>query len=87
MIVQHFILHDGPEERARDLILAAGLFAEEIHDEIWVFNQGFWYKDHNLWVEVQKADWKDVILDDGMILFYVDLTGYLNTFEQTSTNH
>jgi SpoVK/Ycf46/Vps4 family AAA+-type ATPase len=23
-----------------------------------------WNKDHNLWVEVQKADWADVILDE-----------------------
>ena len=23
-----------------------------------------WNKDHNLWVEIQKADWADVILDE-----------------------
>jgi transitional endoplasmic reticulum ATPase len=35
-----------------------------LHDEIWVFNQGIWRKDPGLWQEVQKADWKDVILDE-----------------------
>jgi transitional endoplasmic reticulum ATPase len=45
-------------------LLAAGAWANALHDEIWVFNQGFWQKDHGLWVEVQKADWKDVILKD-----------------------
>lgn len=60
--VQHFILHEGPEEPARDFVLAAGIWREQLHDEIWVFNQGFWEKDHGLWVEVQKADWKDVVL-------------------------
>lgn len=62
--IQHFILHDGPEDPARNLILTAGIWREELHDEIWVFNQGFWAKDHGLWTEIQKADWKDVVLKD-----------------------
>ncbi|TFK43716.1 P-loop containing nucleoside triphosphate hydrolase protein [Crucibulum laeve] len=61
---QAFILHEGPEGPARSLLLAAGAWSDQLHDEIWVFNQGFWSKDHGLWVEVQKADWKDVILKD-----------------------
>jgi transitional endoplasmic reticulum ATPase len=59
----HFILHQGSEEPARELILSAGIWANTLHDEILVFNQGFWYKDPRLWQELQKADWKDVILD------------------------
>ncbi|KIM91080.1 hypothetical protein PILCRDRAFT_811596 [Piloderma croceum F 1598] len=62
--VQHFILHEGPEDAAREFILAAGIWREQLHDEIWVFNQGFWNKDHGLWTEIQKADWKDVVLKD-----------------------
>ena len=62
--LQYFILHEGPEDPARDLVLAAGIWREQLHDEIWVFNQGFWSKDHGLWTEIQKADWKDVILKD-----------------------
>ncbi|KAL0949354.1 hypothetical protein HGRIS_009423 [Hohenbuehelia grisea] len=59
---QYFILHDGPEDPARSLLLRVGIWADQLHDEIWVFNQGFWSKDRGLWEEVQKADWKDVIL-------------------------
>lgn len=29
-----------------------------------MFNQGYWQKNHNLWVEVQKAKWSDVILKE-----------------------
>ena len=29
-----------------------------------MFNQGFWDKDPGLWEEVQKANWKDVILNE-----------------------
>ncbi|KAF8165526.1 P-loop containing nucleoside triphosphate hydrolase protein [Crassisporium funariophilum] len=61
---QYFILHEGPEEVSRLLILASGAWSDQLHDEIWVFNQGFWRKDQGLWKEVQKADWKDVILKD-----------------------
>ncbi|KAJ7498746.1 P-loop containing nucleoside triphosphate hydrolase protein [Mycena latifolia] len=58
------VLHQGPEEPARSLVLKAGLWSQTLHEEIWVFNQGFWLKDHPLWVDIQKGDWKDVILSD-----------------------
>ncbi|VDC06307.1 unnamed protein product [Peniophora sp. CBMAI 1063] len=61
---QHFILHDGPKGPAHTMLLAAGVFADALHNEIWVFNQGFWDKDAGLWNEIQKASWDDVILED-----------------------
>lgn len=60
---QFFILHDGTEQPAREMMLAVGAWSYDLQEEIWVFNQT-WQKDHNLWVEVQKADWDDVILED-----------------------
>ncbi|XP_006460332.1 hypothetical protein AGABI2DRAFT_192071 [Agaricus bisporus var. bisporus H97] len=61
-ITQSYILHEGPEDPARLLLLNIGAWSHELHDEVWVFNQGFWNKDRGLWDEIQKADWKDVIL-------------------------
>ena len=29
-----------------------------------MFDSGYWFKDHNLWVEAQKANWDDVILKE-----------------------
>ncbi|KAJ7129496.1 P-loop containing nucleoside triphosphate hydrolase protein [Mycena epipterygia] len=63
-VTMYFVLHEGPEDPARSLILKSGLWDQSLHDEIWVYNQGFWQKDHPLWVDIQKADWKDVILKD-----------------------
>ena len=60
----HNVVWPGPEEVSRLLLLAAGAWADQLHEEIWVYNQGFWRKDHGLWKEIQKADWKDVILKD-----------------------
>lgn len=60
-----FLVHEGVDEQpSKDLLIAAGGWFQASHDEIWVFNQGFWDKDPGLWQEVQKANWKDVILDE-----------------------
>ncbi|KAJ7904686.1 P-loop containing nucleoside triphosphate hydrolase protein [Mycena olivaceomarginata] len=56
------ILHQG---RRPELIMKHGLWSSSLHNEIWVYNQGYWQKDYALWQSIQTADWKDVILDDG----------------------
>ena len=61
---QQYLIHDGPDEPSRQLLLAAGIWQNDLHEEIYVFNQGFWNKDHSLWLEVQKARWEDVILKE-----------------------
>lgn len=63
-MVQHYILHEGPEQPARALLLAAGAWATQLHEEVLIFNSGFWQKDHSLWLDIQKANWADVILKD-----------------------
>lgn len=60
-----FLVREGASEQpSRDLIIAAGGWSQALHDEVWVFNQGFWDRDPGLWQEVQKANWGDVILDE-----------------------
>lgn len=49
-----------------DLILAAGSFWNQLHDEILVFDNGYWQKSHKLWESVQNSTWEDVILDPSM---------------------
>lgn len=72
----------GPEERARLLLLSIGAWSHELHDEIWVFNQGFWNKDHGLWEEIQKADWNDVILkEDFKKALQKDVYGFFSAEE------
>lgn len=60
----YFILHDGPEQPARDLLLAVCLYAEQTHSEIWVFNRGSWSKNATLWTEIEASSWDDVILKE-----------------------
>lgn len=33
-------------------------------DVVWVFDRGFWEPSRDLWREVSRASWADVILDD-----------------------
>ncbi|GLB33979.1 putative ATPase associated with various cellular activities (AAA) [Lyophyllum shimeji] len=78
--IARYILHDGPEDPSRLLLLAAGAWAVQLHDEIWVFNQGYWQKDHGLWAEIQKADWKDVILKkDFKMSLQKDVYGFFSS--------
>ncbi|KAI0268229.1 P-loop containing nucleoside triphosphate hydrolase protein [Gloeopeniophorella convolvens] len=60
---QTFVLYEGPQSFTRELLLAAGVWADQLHDELWVFNQ-FWTKDSGLWQAIQGASWDDVILED-----------------------
>jgi len=76
-----FLVHEGTSEQpSKDLLIAAGGWAHALHDEIWVFNQGLWDKDRGLWKEVQKANWKDVILDeDFKATLHKDVFGFFSS--------
>lgn len=67
IIRAHYFLHSEKEKTdIEDIVLQACAYAMELHQEILVLNNGVWSKDHALWKSVQKADWKDVILDEAM---------------------
>jgi transitional endoplasmic reticulum ATPase len=61
---EHFILHEGPTTFTRELLVAAGVWSDQLHQEIWVYNQT-WQKNAGLWHEIQKGSWDAVILEDG----------------------
>ncbi|RFU33130.1 hypothetical protein B7463_g3246, partial [Scytalidium lignicola] len=54
----------GAAQKSTDaLIEACSNWEQELHDEVLVFDGGFWQKNKELWQNVQKASWDDVILD------------------------
>lgn len=64
--IHQFLVHEKTTQAANDvskLITAVGQWASELHEEIWVFDQGRWTKDKGLWKGVEKSHWKNVILD------------------------
>ena len=52
-------------EKTKALVLSANIWSEMIHEQIWVFDQGRWSKDNELWQMIQSGSWEDLILDEG----------------------
>ena len=59
----HYIL-SASSHAADELIVAATEWAVELHNQVWVFDGGYWQKSSELWQSMQKAEWKDVILEE-----------------------
>ncbi|KAI0802370.1 ATPase [Xylaria sp. FL0064] len=78
----HYVLCAEPV-RAENLILAAGSWANELHGEVWVFDQGFWRKSAELYQSIQGASWDNVILDEGMKKAIID--DHVSFFESRGT--
>ncbi|KAL8712663.1 MAG: hypothetical protein Q9220_003195 [cf. Caloplaca sp. 1 TL-2023] len=59
------------------LLLAVGRYWHELHNEVLVFDSGYWSKSHKLWETVQNSTWDDVILDPEM---KQSIVGEMNKF-------
>jgi AAA+ superfamily predicted ATPase len=64
-IKNHYIL-TGNVHKVDELIRDATKWSMQLHNEVWVFDQGWWQKSAQLYNSVQKANWDDVILDEDM---------------------
>ncbi|KAK5147836.1 hypothetical protein LTR32_000762 [Rachicladosporium monterosium] len=68
----HYILSDRKDGgavhsvAADRLVIKCGKWSSELHEEIYVFDNGHWQKNEDLWKAVQSASWDDVILDPAM---------------------
>jgi hypothetical protein len=58
-----FLLSPSVEATDR-LLLEAGQWSSVLHNEIYVFDQGYWSKSSELYESVMKASWDDVILKE-----------------------
>lgn len=54
----------GSSKESTDaLLVAAGEYGNELHEEVLVFDRGYWQKSHELWQSVQNSLWENVILN------------------------
>ncbi|KAH8674182.1 P-loop containing nucleoside triphosphate hydrolase protein [Xylariales sp. PMI_506] len=84
-VLNYYIL--GPSKQvAESLILSAGRWGADLHDEVWVFDGGMWQKSRELFESVRGASWDAVILDEGMkrdiIDDHLDFFGSRETYRQ-----
>jgi len=63
--VMHYILSNA-SHKVDELIKNATQWGSELHNEVWVFDGGFWQKSAELYNSVQKSSWESVILDEDM---------------------
>lgn len=54
------------EHKLDELLKVASMWGSQLHNEVWVFDQGYWQKSAELYNSVQKASWENVILDEDM---------------------
>lgn len=80
---------DIGSESIEALVLEASIWAEESHQEVWIYDQGRWSKDAELYRMVQDASWDDLILDEKMKRAIVrDVIGFFDareTYQELST--
>ena len=88
---RYYVLHQprmaGELDRAGSeaieaLILAAGIWSQQIHRQVWVFDQGRWTKEKELWRMVQGGSWNDLILEESTKKAIMrDVMGFFDTRE------
>lgn len=64
-ITNQYILTTN-EHKLDELLKLASLWGQQLHNEVWVFDQGYWQKSAELYNSVQKAEWDSVILNEDM---------------------
>ena len=52
----------GQTKTVDELIKAASQYANDLHEEVYVFDQEEWTKSSDLWESVQQSTWDDVCL-------------------------
>ncbi|KAK1909185.1 hypothetical protein P3342_011263 [Pyrenophora teres f. teres] len=63
--IMHYILSNA-SHKVDELIKNATKWGSELHNEVWVFDGGYWLKSAELYNSVQKSSWDNVILDEDM---------------------
>ena len=69
-------------EAIEALILAAGIWSQQLHRQVWAYDHGRWHKDEELWRMVQGGSWKDLILEESTKKAIMrDVIGFFDTRE------
>lgn len=58
---------DGLHHKKVDALLtAAGIWTQDVHEQVWVYDDQEWSKSSSLWRAVQGTTWDDVVLEPSM---------------------
>ncbi|KAL8943580.1 MAG: hypothetical protein Q9211_000934 [Gyalolechia sp. 1 TL-2023] len=74
---------NGQSQTVDKLIVAASKHIDHLNNEIWVYDRGYWRKNHKLWKSVQACSWDDVILNpDVKTQLIGDIEGFFDRQEE-----
>lgn len=62
----YLITPEGLSKLVDDLLLIVARWTSRLHNEVYVFDDGDWKKDANLWTAMKSSVWDDMILDASM---------------------
>lgn len=71
-ISQNYYILSTAQHKVDALLLAVGKWSYELHNEILVYDEGYWQKNAELYTSVMKASWEAVILDADMKKAIID---------------
>lgn len=64
--VRNYYILTTDTKKADALVIAAGQWGNELHEQVWVWDGGRWTKSAGLFDSIRKASWDTVILDEDM---------------------
>lgn len=82
-ITQSFYILSTDQQKADELLLAVGKWTHDLHNEILVYDEGWWQKNSQLYDSVMKASWDAVILNADMKKAIID--DHLSFYESRET--
>ncbi|TPX10074.1 uncharacterized protein E0L32_001271 [Thyridium curvatum] len=81
--IANFYVLSADKQQTEAMILQVGKWTNELHDEVWVFDGGYWQKSQDLYNSVRNASWDNVILDPDMKKAIIE--DHLTFFESRDT--
>ena len=66
IVTNNSTLANGHCTYTEHLIRTCGTWTRQLHDEVYVYEDGYWQKDRTLFSAVSKASWDDVIINPAM---------------------
>jgi len=68
------------QQKVDELLTEAAKWSQDLHGEVYVFDQGYWQKNKDLWQNIQKSNWEDVILEkEKKVAIIEDVVGFFDS--------
>jgi transitional endoplasmic reticulum ATPase len=64
-VINNYIV-SAEQHKVDELLLNCASWGTKLHNEVWVFDGGYWSKNAALWQSIQHSEWRNVILPEEM---------------------